>query len=95
MSHAINNISKVNRRQFLGGVSAVMVIAPLPAMALAGASASFAPVQYAARAVHQQQSFIDLSGHASRYTAPAGNHSTRAYRAALTQEEFLRRHWFS
>ncbi len=88
-------MSKLSRRQFLGGVSVAVVIAPLPAVTLAGPSASFSPVHYAARAVHQQLSFIDLSGHAGRYTAPAGNHSTRAYRAGLSEEEFLRKHWFS
>jgi hypothetical protein len=86
--------NKVSRRQFLGGVAAV-VTAPLPAVALTDSSVAFSPVQYAARAVHQQQSFIDMSGHAGRYSAPSGNHSTRAYRATLTDEEFLRRHWFS
>ena len=86
---------KLNRRQFLNGVSVAVVVAPLPGVVLAGPSTSFSPVQYAAHAVHQQQLFIDLSGHADRYTAPQGNHSTRAYRSTLSQEEFLRRHWFS
>ncbi len=86
---------KWNRRQFLTGVSAAVVVAPMPAMALTGSTATFSPVCYAARAVHQQQSFIDLSGHADRYTAPLGNHSTRAYLATVGKEEFLRRHWFS
>ncbi len=85
----------LNRRQFLGGVSMAVVIAPLPVVSLADASISFSPVRYAARAVHQQQSFVDLSGQAARYTAPHGNHSTREYRAALSDTEFLRKHWFS
>ena len=88
-------MSALNRRQFLGGVSLAVVIAPLPVVALANSSESFRPVQYAARAVHQQQSFMDLGGQAGRYCAPQGNHSTREYRAALGNEEFLRRHWFS
>ena len=88
-------MSMLNRRQFLGGVSLAVVIAPLPAVALTASTASFNPVHYAARAVHQQQSFIDLSGHADIYTAPQGNYSTRAYRSSLSEEEFLRRHWFS
>jgi hypothetical protein len=91
----MSELSTLNRRQFLGGVSAAVATAPLPALALTESSASFSPVQYAARAVHQQQTFVDLTGHASHYTAPAGNHSTRTYRATLAQEEFLRRHWFS
>jgi hypothetical protein len=91
----MSELSSLNRRQFLGGVSVAVATAPLPALALTESSASFSLVEYAARAVHQQQVFIDLSGHAGRYTPPAGNHSTRTYRAGLTQAEFLRRHWFS
>ena len=86
-------MSTLNRRQFLGSVSLAAVAGPLPA--LAAPSPAFAPVHYAARAVHQQQSFMDLGGHADRYTAPQGNHSTRAYLGALAEEEFLRRHWFN
>ena len=85
-------MKELNRRQFQAGVA--IGAAPLPAVTLAS-STGFAPVTYAARAVHQQQSFIDLTGHADRYTPPAGNHSTQAYRALLSEEEFLRKHWFS
>ncbi|HTQ99670.1 MAG TPA: hypothetical protein VMH83_06760 [Candidatus Acidoferrum sp.] len=88
-------MNELNRRQFLSGISLAVAATPLPAVALADGATSFAPVTYAARAVYQQQTFIDLTGHADRYTPPQGNHSTRVYRASLSDEEFLRRHWFS
>jgi len=87
----------VDRRGFLTGVSVVITGLPLqlyaapPAAEIASADAS--------RALFQQQPYYSF-GHASatgieRYDAPRGSKATRDYRAGISHEEFLRRHWFS
>ena len=88
-------MSALNRRQFIGGVGSAAVLAPLPALSITWQLGAVKASAYGVRAVYQQQMFVDYSGLADRYTPPQGNASTRAYRASLTDEEFLRRHWFS
>ena len=46
------------------------------------------------RALHQQTPYFDYSGGGELYVAPTGTTRTADYAASLTDEEFLRRHWF-
>jgi hypothetical protein len=86
----------MKRRSFLQGLG-IATAAPLAA----GVNASAAqdpvtdPAQAPQGAVFQQQAYFSFDGKGDTYTPPAANKSTADYRASLSEEEFLRRHWFS
>lgn len=93
---AANHIG-LDRRGFLAGVGATLGGLPLQALAAAAPAAGIAgaPRGQPRRAIHQDLAYIDHDGVGTEYDAPRGNQSTRDYVASLTQEEFLRRHWFT
>jgi hypothetical protein len=88
---------ELDRRGFLTGVSVALGGLPLQALATTGSAVAerAAPKGQARRAIHQQLAYIDYRGVGEAYDAPRGNQSTRDYVASLTQEEFLRKHWFT
>lgn len=95
---------ELDRRGFLTGVGVALGTLPLQTFAAAdtGAALASAAAQRTAaargtgqRAIHQDLAYIDHDGLGRPYDAPRGNQSTRDYINSLTQEEFLRRHWFS
>ena len=88
---------ELNRRGFLTGVSVALGGLPLQALAAcdATAAAKFSVNAQPRRAIHQQLAYFDHDGVGEAWNAPRGNQSTRDYVNSLTQEEFLRRHWFT
>lgn len=87
---------ELDRRGFLTGVSAALGALPLQAFATPeAATAKVTTKGQRRRAIHQELAYIDHDGVGEVYDAPLGNQATRDYVASLTQEEFLRRHWFT
>ncbi len=91
---------QLDRRGFITGVGVGVALGGLPLPALANTPAAAAQGAAAAarqprRAIHQELAYIDYDGVGESYEAPRGNQSTRDYVNSLTQEEFLRRHWFT
>jgi hypothetical protein len=88
---------ELDRRGFLTGVSVALGALPLQALAAGDSSvAALATVKgKPRRAIHQQLAYIDHDGIGEVWDAPRGNQSTRDYVNSLTQEAFLRRHWFT
>ncbi|KAF0188282.1 MAG: hypothetical protein FD165_2856 [Gammaproteobacteria bacterium] len=86
----------MKRRSFLKGLGVATALPVAPVVtAHEVKDAATDPAQVPQGAVFQQQAYFAFDGTAERYTPPAGNKSTQDYRASLSKEEFLRRHWFS
>lgn len=94
----------LDRRGFLAGVGVALGSLPLQTLAAPAALAASAPAEppqrpvrsgAGRRAIHQDLAYLDRDGVGTPYDAPRGNQATRDYVNGLTQEEFLRRHWFS
>jgi hypothetical protein len=83
---------KFSRRHFLGSLSLAAGSAQLPSVLFT--KEVLAAQLSGQRAVFQQQSYQDYSGQGDIYNPPVANRSTRLYVRALSDEEFLRRHWF-
>ncbi len=88
---------ELDRRGFLTGVSVALGCLPLQALAATGtaAVAQGSTKSQPRRAIHQQLAYFDHDGVGEVYDAPRGNQATRDYVASLSQEAFLRRHWFT
>jgi hypothetical protein len=88
---------ELDRRGFLTGVSVTLGALPLQALAArdSAAAVSASTKGKPRRAIHQQLAYIDHDGVGEVWDAPSGNQSTRDYVNSLTQEAFLRRHWFT
>lgn len=88
---------ELDRRGFLTGVSVALGALPLQALAVTESSiaAKATTKGQPRRAIHQQLAYFDHDGVGEIYDAPVGNQTTRDYVNSLTQEEFLRRHWFT
>ena len=88
---------ELDRRGFLTGVSVALGGLPLQALAAkdAAAEAKVPAKGQPRRAIHQQLAYFDHDGVGEVYDAPRGNQATRDYVAGLSQEAFLRRHWFT
>lgn len=88
---------ELDRRGFLTGVSVALGGLPLQALAVTDAApaAKSSVKGQSRRAIHQQLAYFDQDGVGEAWDAPRGNQSTRDYVNSLTQEEFLRRHWFT
>lgn len=86
----------MKRRDLLKGlgVTAAVPAAPLVAHEAPQDTATD-PARLPRAAVFQQQTYFNFDGNGEVYSPPAGNKSTVEYRASLSEEEFLRRHWFS
>lgn len=96
------SVLQLDRRGFISGLGAGVALGGLPLPALANTPTATAHSAAAAvgagqprRAIHQELAYIDYDGVGEAYDAPRGNQSTRDYVNSLTQEEFLRRHWFT
>lgn len=88
--------AEVKRRAFLQGISVASAAPLVPTAATADApDVATDPLCTPQPAVFQQQVYFSFDGSGAAYTPPAANSSTVAYRAGLSEEEFLRRHWFS
>ena len=87
----------VDRRGFLAGVTASL--GSLPLQSLAAASGDKGPTQRGQlsphRAVYQGLAYIDHDGLGDTWDKPPGNQATRDYINSISQETFLRRHWFT
>ena len=88
---------ELDRRGFLTGASVALGALPLQALAASDSAAAARSTvkDKPRRAIHQQLAYIDHDGVGEAWDAPQGNQSTRDYVNSLTQEEFLRRHWFT
>lgn len=88
---------ELDRRGFLTGVTVALGGLPLQALAATDTAAAAKATSKGKprRAIHQQLAYIDHDGVGEVWDAPRGNQSTRDYVNSLTQEEFLRRHWFT
>jgi hypothetical protein len=88
---------ELDRRGFLTGVSVALGALPLQVLAAAdpAVAVKVAGRTQPRRAIHQDLAYLDHDGVGAVYEAPRGNQATRDYLAGLTQEEFLRRHWFT
>jgi len=90
----------LTRRDLLKGATisatAGVTLPLLPSQSEAAAIDQQIPTtsQYRQRALHQQVPYFDYSGGGELYVAPTGTTRTADYAASLTDEEFLRRHWF-
>mgnify|MGYP000848807490 FL=1 len=91
----------LNRRGLLKRATVgVTASATLPLLPTAGSAApvhdhaSTESTECRQRALHQQVPYFDYSGGGEVYVAPTGTTRTADYAASLTDEEFLRRHWF-
>jgi hypothetical protein len=85
----------MKRRAFLKGLGLASAVPVAPLAAAKEQDAATDPTRKPQGAVFQQQTYFNFDGHGEAYTPPAGNKSTQDYRASLSEEEFLRRHWFS
>ena len=86
----------MKRRAFLIGLGTGTALPLAPVLAASDAKdAATSPAAAPQRAVFGQQAYFAFDGSGAGYTPPHGNKSTVAYRASLSGEEFLRRHWFS
>ena len=85
----------MKRRAFLQGLGVATAVPAVPLASGHDRDAAADPAQQAHGAVFQQQAYFNFDGAGEAYTPPAFNKSTVDYRASLSEEEFLRRHWFS
>jgi hypothetical protein len=86
----------MKRRAFLKGLGAATALPLAPvADATQQRDATTDVACQPCAAVFQQQVYFNFDGNGEIYTPPTGNKSTQDYRASLSEEEFLRRHWFS
>jgi hypothetical protein len=93
------SVPELDRRGFITGIGAVLGSLPLQTLAATPAD----PLRNSAalgtgqprRAIHQELAYLDHEGVGHVYDAPRGNQATRDYVNSLTQEQFLRRHWFT
>lgn len=88
------------RRRLIQGVSLALGSLPLQATAdlalpqqaaLPSTSGKLPP----RRAIYQGLVYFDRDGTGEAWDQPAGKHATRAYINSISQETFLRRHWFT
>jgi hypothetical protein len=86
---------KMKRRAFLKGLGLASAVPVAPLATAKEQDAATDPARRPQGAVFQQQAYFDFDGAGEVYTPPAGNKSTQDYRASLSEEEFLRRHWFA
>lgn len=92
------SLGALDRRGFLVGISATLGAVPLSGVVAAAPVTNAGSVVAgtpARRAIHQELAYLDQDGVGVVYDAPRGNQATRDYVNRLTQEEFLRRHWFT
>lgn len=93
-AQSIDSSLQVDRRGFLTGVSVVLTGLPLQSFATVPLQAA-AQQGMATRALHQQMPYFSFESGAESYLKPVKATATRDYVASLSEEEFLRRHWFS
>ena len=91
------NGTALDRRGFLTGVSVTLAGLPLQTVAAAPDPKANGPFPYAPpqRAVYQGLAYLDHDGVGEAWDKPAGNQATRDYVNSISQETFLRRHWFT
>lgn len=86
------------RRTFLQTIGVATAVPLVPAVAAGSTGtrkdAATDPARKPQAALFQQQRYIDFDSMGEYYAPPPGNHANATYRASLTAEEFLRRHWF-
>jgi hypothetical protein len=86
----------MKRRSFLQGLGVATALPLAPSVdASETKDAASDPACAPRAAVFGQQAYFNFDGSGEGYTRPAVNKSTVDYRASLSNEEFLRRHWFS